>query len=136
MQLRPRRAVLDQLRDVEAQLADALVLHDLTVQTRRQCQLARIRDFLGGDEPRTERAAVMEVLAGRELLRVPLEVAEAAVVEARVARDVIERLLLANPARAFADHDRKLAFVVELYGRRRQQQRLAMAHDAVVKAHE
>src|SRR5512143_124078 len=95
-ELRPRRAVLDQLRDVETKLADTLVLHDLAVQARRERERAWIGQLVARHEPRTERAAVVKVLAGRELLRVPLEVANAAVVEARVTRDVVECLLLAD----------------------------------------
>ena len=86
-----RRAVLDELRHVEAELADALVLHDGAVQARRQRELARIGDLVRRHEPRAERAARVEVLARRELRRMPLEVAHAAVVEAAIARDVVER---------------------------------------------
>ena len=63
LELRPRRAVLDELRHVEAQLADALVLHDRAVQARRQRELARIGDLVRRHEPGAERAARVEILA-------------------------------------------------------------------------
>src|SRR5262245_53179365 len=108
-ELRPLRAILDQLRDVEAKLADALVLHDFAVQARREAQLARVGYLVGRHEPRSERAARVKVLTRSELLRVALVVAHAAVVEACVARDVVERGRASHAARAPADHDGELA---------------------------
>ena len=53
-----------------------------------------------GDEAndfrKAEAAGAGEVLARRELLRVTLEIPDAAIVEARVTRDVIESVLLAH----------------------------------------
>src|SRR5688572_21082823 len=78
----------------------------------------------------------MKILAGRELRRVSLEVADTAVVEAGIARDVVERAFLAHASRALADDHGELALVVELLGLARFLQRLLMADDAAAEAYE
>src|SRR5690606_21970643 len=95
---RERRAVLDQGGHVEAELGDALVLHDLAVKSCRQAELRRVGPLVGRDEPGSERAARDKVLAGGPLWPMTLEVADAAVVEACVARDVLERALAGHAA--------------------------------------
>src|SRR5688572_25280894 len=78
----------------------------------------------------------MKVLAGSELPRMPLIVAHTTVVEAAVARDVVERALAGHASGAFADDDGELAFEVELLGLARREQRLPVPHDAVAEADE
>ena len=72
---------------------------------------SRIGDFIAGDHPRAERTGGGKILARRhgELLIV----AHAAVDEAGIAGDVIERALDRNVAATASDDDRKLALEVE-----------------------
>src|SRR5690606_12467124 len=136
LELRERRAVGDQRWDVEAELADALVLHDLAVEPRREPHARRVALLVGGHEPRSERAACVKILPGRPLRAVTLKVADAAVVEARVARDVLERPFGRHASGAFADHDGEIALVVELDGLGRPHDRLEVADEAAREAHE
>src|SRR4029079_15179547 len=64
------RAEADDLLARIDQLVGAGVLDLLAVQPRRQSELARVRNFVAGDDPRPERAGAGPVLAGgdRELL--------------------------------------------------------------------
>jgi hypothetical protein len=78
----------------------------------------------------------VEVLSGRELLRVALVIADAAVVEATVAGHIVERARAAHVPGALADDHGELAFVVEALGDARPLERAAMAHYAVAEAHE
>src|SRR5690606_793272 len=130
-ELREGRAVFDQRRHVETELRHALALHHVTVQSRREPEARRVVLLVGSDEPRAERAARAEILARRPLRPVALEIANAAVVEAAVPRDVLERALARHAARAPADHDRELPLVVELNRFGRPDDRLEMAHEAV-----
>src|SRR5262249_30893947 len=69
------------------------------------------RDALGAD-----RHAAGEVLPGGPLGGGPLPVPTGSVVEDHEARDRVERLLRTDVAAAGADHDAKLALVIELAG--------------------
>jgi hypothetical protein len=71
----------------------------------------------GVDDPRAEGAGALEILAGPELRRVVLVVADRAVVEARIARDMVPDIGLGDVAAGLADDDGKLALVVELVAR-------------------
>ena len=59
-------------------------------------------------------AASSEIFAGRPLRGVLLPIANRPFVVDRIARHVVQRLILRNPAPAETDHDGQLAFVVEL----------------------
>src|SRR5690606_31436129 len=109
VELRPDRAVRDEVRHREAELRDARILHRPAVQARPQVQRGRVRLLVARHEPRPEGRARLEVLARGPLRRMPLEVAHAAVVEAAPAGDVVERILAPDAARAFADDDGELA---------------------------
>src|SRR5262249_60134104 len=71
----------------------------------------RIGNLIGGDDPWTERAGGGEILSRSH--REFLIVAHAAVDEAGVAGDVLERALDRDMAATASDDDRKLALEVE-----------------------
>ena len=72
-----------------------------------------LRDLVGRHEPRPERAAVMKVLARRDLTFVPPVVAQRMVPETRVARDVVEGILFRDVTPVLADDHRELGFEIE-----------------------
>src|SRR6185503_20533703 len=80
--------------------------------------------------------ARVKILAGSELRRMPLIVAHAAVVEAAVTRDMVEGAFAGHAPRALADDDRELAFIVELLGLARREQRPAVSDNAIAEADE
>src|SRR3546814_7047718 len=73
-------------------VADRAVLHLLAVQAAGQGQAVGIADLVGRHQPGTEGAARIEILARRRLRRVPLEIANRIVGEARIAGDMAERV--------------------------------------------
>jgi hypothetical protein len=99
--------------------------------------------FSNGDELGTERRRRRKVLAGQKLMRVSLPVAQRSIVEARIARNEIHRLVLGHMPRGAADDARQLpldAMVVETdspYGppqsRRGQRNEPACVSEAVAK---
>src|SRR5204862_3062131 len=87
----------------------------LPVHVEPHVELLHVLDLVFGDEPRPERAERLAALAlGPLSAALGLEVALRDVVADAVAGDDIERVLLRQIARAAPDHDRDLAFVVEL----------------------
>ena len=104
----------DDLRDRIDQEISRRVLHLLVVEPRHQCELARIGDFVGGDEPWAERAGAGKVLAGGDGKL--LIIAHAAVDEAGIAGDVIERVLGLDVPSGFADDDGEFALEIEIVG--------------------
>src|SRR5579859_2312739 len=94
--LEPRefRAILDLARDIENHLADGRVLHDLAVETGLQPQRAEIAGLVRRHQPRTECAGIRKILARRELMRVALVVADAALVVTGVTRDMAPAIFL------------------------------------------
>ena len=79
-----------------------------------QGKMLGIGDLVLRHQPGAERAGADKVLAGRDLLRMLLIVADRAVVENRVAGDVVERVSLRDVAAALADDDREFAFPIEI----------------------
>src|SRR5438270_13656265 len=59
---RPVRAIGNQGRDVEDQIVDAGKVHLLAVEPRHQVQASRIRDLVGGDDPRSKAAVAWKFL--------------------------------------------------------------------------
>ena len=95
------------------------------------------RQLVGGHDVGAEAAGAVEVLAQRELAaRLPLPVAHRAVVEAGVAGDHAERLLLRHVAALLADHDGELGLPVELVGVARPRHLAVVRHQRVVEAAE
>src|SRR5690606_27400016 len=66
-------------------------------------------------QPWAEGAGRRKILAGGELSRVTLPVADAAVIVAAVSRDMGQGVPPRNPAACFPDHDGQLALEVELF---------------------
>ena len=93
-------------------------------------------DFVGRHDPRAKATGADEILARRELVRVPLPIAHGAVIVAAIAEDVVEGLVAADVTPTFADHHREFAFEVELLGHIWSDHRLTMSHLAVCKARE
>ncbi len=110
------------------------MLHLFAVEPRRQRQPARIGNLVGGDEPRPERAGAGKVLARRD--GEFLIVAHAAVDEAGVAGDVIERVLGLDVASGFADDDGEFAFEIKIVRHHRPDHLAVMADQRVGEAHE
>src|SRR5262245_8407633 len=105
------RAEGDDLRHRIDQEIGAGLLHLLSVQPRREREAGRIRNLVGGDDPGPERTGGGEILSrshGEFLI-----VAHAAVDEAGVTGDVVERAPDWDMATAATDHNCKLAFEVE-----------------------
>src|SRR5437660_2016918 len=88
---RPIRAIGNQGRDVEDQIVDAGMLHLLAVEPRHQVQASRIRDLVCGDDPRSKAAGRVEILTGGNRM-LELNIADRAVVEAGVAKNVAKRV--------------------------------------------
>ena len=61
------------------------------VEPRHQVQARRIRDFVGGDDPRSKAAGRVEILTGGNRV-LKLNVADRAVIEAGVAKDMAQRI--------------------------------------------
>src|SRR5262245_49837639 len=128
------RAEGDDLRHRIDQEIGAGLLHLLSVEPRREREAGRVRYFVGGDDPRSERAGAGEVLARghRELL----VVAHAAIDEAGVAGDVLERALDRDMASTATDHYRKLALEVEALRYRRADHLALVAGQRIGEADE
>src|SRR5260221_1840343 len=127
----------DRLGDRDEHVAGIGALHDLTIETRLDGKARRARrQLVGGDEPGPEAAGLVEILADRPLRGLALVVAHAAVVEAGIARDTVERLVLGDMARRAADHGNEFGLVIELDRRLRPEHRLAMRDERGRAAHE
>ena len=96
-----------------------------------QPELTELAEFVGRHHPRSEHSRVREVLAGRKLMRVTLEIADAAIIVAGIAGNVAHRLRLGNVAPRLADDDREFAFIVEVSRDPRPHDRLQMSGLAV-----
>ena len=116
------------------QLIGGGVLHLLAVEPRGQRQPARIGNLVGGDEPGAERPGAGKILArgdGEFLV-----VAHAAVDEAGIAGDVVERALGLDVAAGLADDQRQLALEIEIVGYRWPDHFAAVADQRVGEADE
>ena len=83
----------DQRGDIEHHVVGRGVLQHRAVEARLDAQaLGARRQFVGGDERRTERAGVVKIFADRPLRRLELIVAHRGIVEDRIAGDMVERL--------------------------------------------
>ena len=118
------RDVVDQPWDLEDHHLGRRALHLGPVQARDEREHRAGRDLVSGDHPRAERTGAREVLPGGPLHRVPLVVADRAVVVAGVAGDVPPGLRFRDAPAAGADDHRDLAFVVEHLRFARPRQRL------------
>src|ERR1017187_7117164 len=98
-----RRAIFHQSWDIEDHLAEFRLLHGLTVEARYDSARRHISELVRCHHPWPERAGMRKVLARRELVRVVLPIANAAVVVARVACDVIKRAVSCNVPPALAN---------------------------------
>ena len=113
LERRPLADRRDQVRDREDHQVGRRLLQRLAVDDRAQRQLARVRDLVGGDEPRADRRRAVPRLALHPLVRLRLVVAHRHVVGDRVAGDVLQRVGLGDAAGARADDDDQLALVVD-----------------------
>src|SRR5690606_14673593 len=92
------------------------------------------RQVVGRDQPRAERARAIEILAHHPLRRLERVFAPTAVVEYRIAQDMVQGVLPGYPFTGLADNDGQLALLVKRWGKCRVDQRLAMSHDARIEA--
>ena len=104
------------------------------VKARHQSKATRVGDFIGRDQPRPERPSAGKILAGCH--RKFLIIAYAAVDEACVAGDVLERVRERDVTSAFADHERKLALEIEIVRNLGPDQFAAMADQSIGQANE
>src|SRR3954452_5671088 len=87
--------------------------------------------------PWAEATGRIEVFALRDVeLGVPRPLARGPFVAERVARDVLVRFFFRDPASFAADHQRDLAFIVELLRDTRLHQRLTRADERAGRAEE
>ncbi len=131
-----RRDIRNDVADAEHHVVGIAFLKGLAVKLELQAEVTRVTNFVRGHYPRPESAGGKEVLARADLLGVVLPIADAAVVEDRIAGDVRERRFLIYVAAAFPDHDGELDLVVEAGRDAGQDQVLAMADVAFWIAHE
>src|SRR6266566_6619561 len=128
------RTERNDLRDRIDQKIGGRALDLFAIKARHQSKAARIRNFITGDQPRPERPGAGKILAGSD--REFLIIAHAAVNEACVAGDVLERAIEWNVTSAFANHQRKLAFEIEIVRDLGSDQFAAMADQSIGKANE
>ena len=95
-------------------VAGARVLDDLAVDEAADPERLRIRDLVGGHDPRSHRTERVEALAADPLAVAELEVACRHVVQAGVAEDVIEGSLHGHVPRESSDDDGEFRLVVHL----------------------
>src|SRR5512146_3136327 len=81
----------NQVGDIVDHLGRGGVLEDLVVDQAADAQRFRIRQVVGRDDPRPDRAERVEALASHPLAVAELQVAGRHVVEAGVSQDVVER---------------------------------------------
>jgi len=86
------------------------------VQPRDQRVIGRVAEFIRGHQPGPEAAGAFEILAQAELAVVALVLAHRTFIVARVARDMVERLLALDEASGLADDDSELAFIIVSLG--------------------
>src|SRR5581483_6365144 len=101
-----------------------------------QVQVCRVAQLIGCDDPGSEAAAAVEVLAGRRSRVVALPVPDRGVIEAGVAGHVPQGVLARDVASSGADDDGQLALVVQVAGDTGPQDGLPMADDAAGHAQE
>ena len=92
--------------------------------------------IFGGDDTGADSAGLVEVLAGRPLVRLALIVAQGPVVEDRVAKDMVQRVVFGDMAPARADDDHQFGLVIQLVRTARSHHRLSCRHDRIACAHE
>src|SRR5690348_2447735 len=98
----------------EYHLCGVAILHPLAVDVGPEAQLLRIGNFVGRDQPRSERREAVRALAfGRTAATLALESPFGDVVHQRIAGDVIQRLVLGDVARLATDYHRELDFPIE-----------------------
>jgi hypothetical protein len=128
------RAKRNDLRDRIDQKIGRRALDLFAIKPRRQSKAARVRNFVGGDQPRPERPGAGKILARRH--REFLIIAYAAIDEAGVAGDVLERAVERDVTSAFADHQRKLALEIEIVRDLGPNELAVMADQSIGQANE
>jgi hypothetical protein len=109
------RAIPDQIRHIEHHGGGRAALALLAVDVGVHGELLRVLDLVLGDQPRPQRPETLGALALADGLPVlHLEGALRHVVGDAIAGDRVHRLVLGEIARALADDDAELAFVIEL----------------------
>ena len=89
-------------------------------------ELGRVRNFIRRHHPRAEGAGVCKGLARHELGGVLLPVTHRTVIVAGITGHVVERILFGNAPAFLADDDGQLAFIIELVGFERLDERCAV----------
>src|SRR5262249_55933788 len=105
----------DDCRYIEQQVAGALLLTDLTVDTSLQQQIVVIKS---ADDCWAERSKRVASLAAEPLHVVILPVTFADVIAARHTKDAIRRIGLRDAACFFANNDNHFAFVMYVFSAR------------------
>src|SRR5581483_302542 len=101
-----------------------------------QVQVCRVAQLIGCDDPGSEAAAAVEVLAGRRSRVVALPVPDRGVIEAGVAGHVPQGVLARDVAPGGADDNGQLALVVQVAGDARAKDGLPVTDDAAGHAQE
>ena len=120
---------------VEDHARGRIVLRHLAVNAHGQTQ--RLVEIDACRHPGSEAAGGVEVLAlGDVEAAVPQPVADGAFIAQRETDDVVVRARLGDAPPEAADHQRDLAFVVELHGFRRPHDRLVVPDQRIRRAEE
>jgi hypothetical protein len=98
-----------------SKMADGCVLNHLAVEAGLQPQWCEIACFVRCHHPGPESAGLRKILAGRELMRVPLKIANAALVVTGVSCDVVPGILAGDVAAWLADDDGEFALEIEIF---------------------
>ncbi len=133
---RERRNVGHQLLDAEDHIPDGGVLDHSAIEARGERQISKVADFVRGHHPGAESPRCRKVLSRRELRGVALPIPNRHIVIARVTGDVPEGLRFRDVATSAPDDDGELAFVVQLRGNARANDRLFMPDLSVGKPRE
>ena len=109
-------------------MREAGLLHFLAIDAGDQHGGLAVRDDVRHHEERAERAAAVEILARRILVGVALEVAHRAVIIAGIAGNMGQRVGGRDVTARLADDESQFAFIIELVGVLRLDDRRAMAN--------
>src|SRR5882757_8623951 len=120
----------DQVGDIEYQITHLPMLHLRPVHVCPHLQRSRIADNGRRGNVRPEAAGGLKVLPDRQGM-LHLKIAQAAIVVARIAEDMIEGGVRRDIASRLADDDRKLALEIELVRGARANKRPAMRHNGI-----
>src|SRR4029079_2022262 len=101
-------------RNIENHLIDRGILYDLAIDACLNPQWRDVSELVRRHHPGTASPGLRKIFAGRELMRMALEIAHAAFVVAGIAGDVAPRIGPGDMSSGLSNDDRELALEVEI----------------------